>query len=260
MNTQSRWNFHNLSFRDQDYSPNERESIWETCPQLAALDPFMAHTFMDDFHYFNSAQAAVPDGIWTANVTDAIGTTGDTDAAGGVLRIDATAVNENETYISSQAESWLFLAAKPLWFEAKIWLTESNVDNANWIIGLSDTVAANSLLNAGAGPMAAYDGACFFKVDGTMQIQTETSNAGAQVTAAAAQAFVSGQHYRLGIWFNAAAANNVLFYIDGVLVATHTLALAGLAEMHILMGVKAGNVAGTAEDLMVDYVKCVQIR
>lgn len=205
--------------------------------------------YFDDFFAFDTTAtvggyATVSDGGTIANI----------DGAGGVLSI-ATDVNDNdESYVSSITEVFLFSTTKNLYFEARVKLTEANTDDANIIVGLSDTVAANSLLDNGAGPMASYDGAVIFKVDGGTVWQGEASNAATQDTDTDIGAFSDATWTKLGILydFNDGVTATVTFYIDGVSGGSVDLTIAGLAEMHILLGVKAGDT--NAETLLVDYV------
>ena len=218
--------------------------------QLSARGQFM--DFFDDFFAYD-ATATV--GNW-AVVEDAGATAPDaiTDAEGGVLRVGCDGDDNDECYVSSIAESWLFTTTKNLWFEARVSLTEAATDDANWIIGLSDTVGADSLLDDGAGPMASYDGAVFYKIDGTMQIGFETSNAGTQVTNGNVNAFVSGTWYRLSFSydFNDGVTATITPYVDGVAGTAHELTIAGMAEMHVVAGVKAGG--ANEEAFLVDYI------
>lgn len=208
--------------------------------------------FFDDF--FTYDPTATVGGY--AVVEDAGAGGGDviSDAAGGVLSVGCDGDDNDECYVSSIAEIFKFQTNKNLEFECKIKLTEANTDDANWIIGLSDTVAANSLLDDGAGPMASYDGAVFFKVDGTMKIQFESSNAGTQVTNATLADFVSGTDYVLGFKYNCGdgTTGTITPYVNGVAGTAHSITIAGLEEMHVLMGVKAGG--ANEEALLVDYV------
>jgi len=211
--------------------------------------------YFDDFFEYDTT-------INWAVVEDAGAGTGDvlTDAAGGVLNVGCDGDDNDECYVSSVAEVFKFQTTKKIYFECKIKLTEANTDDANFIIGLSDTVAADSLVDNGAGPMASYDGAVFFKVDGTMKIQFETSNAAAQVTNATLADFVSATDYVLGILYdyNDGVTAKVTPYVNGVAGTAHDLTIAGLEEMHVLMGVKAGDVA--EENLLVDYVHVIAER
>ena len=209
--------------------------------------------FFDDFFTFND------DDNWVDTVSDG-GTIDSTDANGGVLSIATGATDNNESYVSSEHEIFAFQTTKRLFFEARVKLTEAATDDANIIVGLSDTVAEDSLLDNGGGPMASYDGALFFKVDGGTVWQAETSNAATQETDTSAGAFTDGAWHKLGIDYdyNDGVTAIVKFFVDGVLGATLDLVIAGLEEMHILLGGKAGD--ANAETLLVDYVHVVAER
>jgi hypothetical protein len=202
--------------------------------------------FIDEFFTFND------DDNWVDTVSDG-GTIDSIDANGGVLSIATGATDNDESYVSSEHEIFAFQTTKRLIFEARVKLTEAATDDANIIVGLSDTVAANSLLDNGGGPMASYDGAVFFKVDGGTVWQAETSNAGTQNTDSSAGAFTTATWHTLTIDYdpNDGVTAIVKFFVDGVLGATLDLVIAGLEEMHILLGAKAGG--ANAETLLVDY-------
>jgi hypothetical protein len=226
-------------------------------PNVNALDPSLYHTWCDDFTMFD-ATATV--GRYAVVKDGAVSTPSMLDAAGGVVSI-ATDVNDNdEIYVSSIAENWLFAASKPLWFEARVALTEANTDDANLIVGLSDAVGANTLLDNGGGPPASYDGAVWYKVDGSLLWRFETSNAGTQVTNANVGAFVNNTWYRVGMLFNPNDGTTGIItpYLNGVKGTAHNITLAGLEEMHLVLGAKAGG--ANAETLRVDYAKVVQAR
>ena len=214
--------------------------------------------FFDDFFQYDPTATVGKYAV----VEDAGAGGGDAlaDGAGGLLSIGCDGDDNDECYVSSIVECFKFAANKMLFFETRIKLTEASTDDANFIIGLSDTVGANSLVDDGVGPMASYDGAVFFKVDGTMKIQFETSNAGDQVTNATLADFVTATNYKLGFLFdpNDGITGIITPYVDGVAGAAQNITLAGLEEMHVLMGVKAGG--ANEEALVVDYVHAVQVR
>jgi hypothetical protein len=219
-------------------------------------------TFFDDF---NKGYDSTFD--WTV-VEDAGASAPDAlaDAADGWLNVGCDGDDNDEVYISSYAECWKFTTNKRVSFEARVKLTEASTDDANWIVGLSDTVAADSLVDDGAGPMASYDGAVFYKVDGTMSIYFEVSNAATQSTAVALATFTTAVVYKLGFDYdyNDGVTAKVTPWVynetTGVLTVgtAHDLTISGLEEMHVLLGAKAG---GTNEEaLLVDYVRVAQER
>lgn len=214
--------------------------------------------YFDDFFEYDDTATV---GKWVV-VEDAGAAGGDvlTDAAGGVLSIGCDGDDNDECYVASIAEIFKFQTDKRLTFEARVKLTEANDDDANFIIGLSNTVAADSLLDNGGGPMASYDGAVFFKVDGGTKIQFESSNAAAQVTNNALADFESGEWVTLKFAYdyNDGVTGKITPYVDGVAGTVHDITIAGLEEMHVLMGVKAGG--ANEEALLVDYVKVTMDR
>lgn len=213
--------------------------------------------YFDDFEKGYDQTATVGD---YAEVHDGTPATDIGDASHGVMSLATGATDNNETYISSMHEIYLFETDKYAFFEARVKLTEANTDDANIIVGLSDTVAADSLVDNGAGPMASYDGCVFFKVDGTMTWQFETSNAATQATNTSVGTYASATWYRLGFFYdyNDGVTASVTPYLDGVAGTAKDLTIAGLAEMHILFGAKAGG--ANAETLLVDYVHLVAER
>lgn len=256
MATRSIYSGNNLMFYDNVYS-SARGGVWDNCPLLPLLCyPENGIIYYDNFTEFDQTATV---GNWV-QVTDAAGTTGlNTSILGGALNINATNTDNNETYELSASKAFKFAASKPLWFEAKIQLTEANTDDANFIIGLSSTGSANTLVDDGGGPPSNYSGAVFFKVDGGTVFQFETSNATTQNTTTNAGAFVSATAYRVGFRFdpNDGTTGKVTPYIDGVAGTTLDITLASAAAMGIVMGVKAGG--ANAETLTVHHVRCVQI-
>ncbi len=258
--TRAYWRNRNMTFRDDQHSGARGTSLWETAPVLAAMcDPNVGNLFRDDFHVYDPT-ASVGDWIVVedagASLPDAI-----LDNANGVLRVGCDGDDEDEVYVSSLAEGWLFDADRPLWFEARVQMTEAGSDTANIIVGLSSVVAADTLQEAGAGPVATYDGAVFFKVDGGTVWQFESSNAGTQVTTTDAGSFTSAAWHRLGFTYNPSGGTTGVLtpYLDGTAGTAQNITISGLQEMHILFGVKTG-AAATEEALLVDYVQVLQIR
>ncbi len=248
---------HNITFRDETYNATKGASLWELSPTLAALsDPGVYHRFYDDFYELNvvattGRYVVTKDGSVAGSVLD---------RSGGWAQIITDVNNEDEFYLASIGESWLFEAGKPLWFEAKVELTEAATNAANLIIGLADANGANTLQDAGAGPSASYSGAVWFKVDGGTVWQFETSNAGTQVTNASAGAFVTATAYRVGFIFDPAGGTtgSITPYLNGTATTAHAITLASLTEMNFVFGVKAGTAA--AQSAKIDYVNIVAVR
>jgi len=236
-------------------SPVQGYPVWN------GVDPSDWITFMDDFIAVPLTSDEVSEGVTGyAVATDGLGTTGVEDGLGGWLEVNATNSDNNATTLSTATEAFLFDTDKKFVFKCRIKLTEANTDDANWAIGFSNVATVDLLQNNGAGPAASYDGALFFKVDGTMKIQFETSNAGTQVTNATLADFASATTYNLAFVYdyNDGTTAYVTPYVNGVAGTAHALTISGLEEMHLVMSVKAGDT--NAESLMVDYVAVAQER
>ena len=202
--------------------------------------------FLDDFRSFDPT-ATVGD---YAVVEDA-GSSADIvmeDGHGGILSISPDGDDEDEVYVSTISEIILIQADKFMNFSCRCKLAEVDVDNTNIIFGLSDTVSADFLQDAGAGPAASFDGVCFFKVDGGTVWQAITSNAASQNIDTNAGAFTDDTYanFLITVDPNDGVTAIVKFYINGVLGATEDLVLAGLAAMHVVFGVKMGDTEAEA--------------
>lgn len=144
-------------------------NLWPDCKPALQTEGFI-----DEFEYLES-------GRWTT-VKDAAAAVAL--AADGTTRAKFTTsnVDNNEAYIATGAIA-KFVVGKPILIYARLQFAEANVDDLNVIFGLGEGFgAANTLQDDGAGPLADYDGACFFKVDGGTRWNFETSDGTTQVT------------------------------------------------------------------------------
>lgn len=239
----------NLTYTDDKLTPDG--TIWANCPLLAQMgDPAVATVLLDDFFGYTDADK------FTATLTD---TGVAACVTAGLMEIQtsaAVAADNNEAYLGG-TDTWYTLAAgKDLWFEARVKLTEANTDDANIIVGLASTSAANTLQDNGAGPPANYDGLVFFKVDGGTVWQAEASSgSGTQTTNSSISAFTSGAFVRLGIYVQ--GTSSATFYINGEAVAEISTYLPDNAIAPVF-GVKNGG--ANEEKLYVDYIRVVQLR
>lgn len=191
---------------------------------------------------------------WTSTDDSGTGTNAVLDSAGGGISV-VTAASDNDYHTMGTAgEHFKFQTGKITYAYGRVSLTEANTDDANIIFGFTDTLTTGGLVVDGGGPLASYDGAVFFKVDGGTVWQAEYSDAGTQTTDSNVGAFTSGSTYDLEIYFD--GATTVYFYLDGVEVHKATVIPANLAEMHLVYGVVAG--AGNAETLKVYRVIGIQ--
>lgn len=224
------------------------------------LDQDDSFLYFDDFFYFVDAD------MWTLT-KDAAASIADSDAHGGVLAFATAATNNNEAYIATTQAVALLAADKPCVCQARLKFTEADTNAANAIFGWSSASGANSLLDDGGGPAASYSGAVFFKEDGQLNWAVESSNAGTQTTTRTNKAAGNGVYQKLKVDMQpiSSALASVMFWIDGYIARDangdpikHSVALASLAAMKILCGVKAGS--ATDQPLSLDYISWVAKR
>ena len=226
------------------------------------------HGFYDDFRAYVSADE------WTVVATDSGGAVLQ-DETGGVLLLDAsdgTVGDNDEVYLHTTKEQFLFEADAPLIFECLVKFTEANTDDANIMIGLANAVAADHLVDNGAGPLADYSGACFFKVDGGTTWSVENSDSTTQKTTnldgtSYINSKVQDAQTAGGAWEllriewrpKTGSVADVLFWKDRLLVAKHSdQAYANATELAVMFGVKNGDT--NEETLKIDYAFCYQKR
>lgn len=247
----------NVSFRDDTYSLTRGGSLWELAPMLAALsDPSAFTLFRDDF---TDIDITATTGKYVVS-KDGTPTIGPTDAANGVLSIASGATDNDSSSVATVKKGWLFAANKPLWFEAAFSLTEANTDDANLFVGLASVVDKTIMQNNGAGVIANFDGAGWYKVDGDLHLRFGTSKATAQVLNATAGVFVSGTSYRVGFIFDPAGGTtgSITPYLNGTALTAHAITLSGLTAMALVLNAKAGG--SNAETLLVDWVQILAVR
>jgi len=227
------------------------------------------HGFFDDFDHLVTADR------WTTIVSNS-GAVSVSDGAGGIVTLDtsdATAADNDESYLHTTTELFKFANEKPLIVQARVQFTEANTDDANVMFGLMDGVAADALQDDGAGPKASYSGAVLFKADGSTKWSFETSLAGSQTTTETAETAGGSSYQTLRIEARSRDATTIelIPYIDplgGVNLQQmldangnkikHTITLGSPTEMAVVLGVKAGG--ANEENLLCDYVSAYQLR
>lgn len=244
-----------------------KNPLWEGSPSRS---PYEFFEIFDDF--INPASATASDvQAWTALNDGATGTPAFQDAVGGIFNVVTAAADNDYSAYSSVAENFKFAAGKRLWFEARLKVAEATTDDSTWWVGLSDTLTTGGFQADTGGPLASYDGALIYKTPETaLTLNFESSNAGTQVTNSAEATSVTDTWTRVGFFFDGGNSDSATtgtltpFYaVNGSNTftkgASQTITLAGLEEMHVVFGIKAGPGAA-AETLQLDYIRCVQER
>lgn len=226
--------------------------------QLSGPGPGV-HGFHEDF-----AVNSLDGDLFVATASNGGGVTL-SDGAGGVVQLgasDSSAVDNDETYMHQVLETFKFAVGKPLVFGARVKPTEANTNTGNFIVGLKDAWAADSILDNGGGPAASYSGAVFFKVDGGTVWQTEASIGTTQTTDTSVGTATTATWFDMRIEFEPGSGltdGTVRFYLDGNLVHTVTsFDYTSATEMEVGCGVKNGS--ANEELLDVDFLYCWQAR
>lgn len=205
--------------------------------------------------------------LWTATVTDTGTVLPLTTHGGGVALTpsDGTVADNDETYLGFTNKNIVPTNLKPIVFQGIVQYTEGNTDDANVIVGLSSTSAADALLDNGGGPPASYSGLVFFKVDGGLNWWVEASVGGTQTTVELTAvnsldkvAHVAGssakQTLRIEFIPQSSTQAKVIWYIDGVPVYALLWTYTSVVAMAPIFGLKNG-AATTVETLNVYTVK-----
>lgn len=242
-------------------SSSSQDGDWiEVLPQHSDLfsDRVGLVTLFEDFLSWDSTFGPF---IQTADA-GATGTTAVTDAVGGVLTLFSDGDDNDEAYLHTITENFLFANNKPIWFEARLAIVEGSTNAAAVIIGLVSAAGADALQDTEAGPKSSYSGVVFWKVAGGLTLSAEVSIGGTQTPITLTGAtYVSGTYYKFGILVvpTSSTLMNVYMYIDGVLVGSATgVTYTSATEMDAIVGVKSNGSA--EENLLVDYIHVRQVR
>lgn len=212
--------------------------------------------------------------LWSTVEADSGATvTHDADGVNGKALITTGGTDNNEAYMYTP-ELFKIAADRAIMVEAMIDFDEANTDDANVIFGLMDGVAANHLQDDGGGPVASFDGAVIYKVDGETRWRVRSSNAATakshetEITAGG-----NAQLLRICIQAISSATAEITYWIDenGGQAPTqvreydvndrippikHEIAISGLEEMALVIGAKAGS--ANSEVISVDFASWLQ--
>jgi len=213
-------------------------------------------------------------GLWTKTDADSGASVAiDADGVGGILVFTTAATDNNEAYIETTNELFLFAADTPIIVEARLQYAEANTDDANVMLGLMDAPGANSIVDDGAGPKSSYSGMVMFTEDGQTLWTFETSLAGTQTTTqtdvtaggaghAAIRMIaqpVSSTEIECTPWIDTAGGSNFKHMRDskGNLIK-HSITLGSPTQMAGVVGVKAGG--ANSEVVNLDYFDAQELR
>lgn len=230
---------------------------------MADLNRFTAPLWdLDTFHVWNDFEEDQSDIRAVDTVTDT-GTVAIGDTARGVAVLtpsDGTVADNDEAYLATPNELFIFAAGRPLYGRFRIQFTEANTDDANIAVGFQNAVGANSIVDDGAGVKTSGSTLAIYKVDGgTKWICASACNGVATTTTSTTTA--GGASYQtLEIVCQDFDTTNmeVVFKCDGVRLKDsnnndirHFVPIANATEMSLWAGVKNGG--ANLETLNLDY-------
>jgi hypothetical protein len=220
--------------------------------------------FFDDFDWMISPHR------WTTVASDS-GTITVANGVNGIAPLvasDGTVADNDETYLRSTNAIFQIAADKPQMAEARVQFTEANTDDANVFFGFSSAIAANTLVDNGAGMVTSFSGACIYKVDGST-VWKCVSSIGTNQTISTSTKAAGGSAYqtlRVEIQPIDSTTAEVKFFVDEQILidATtnkpikHVITYTGAAAMYVGAGVKNGDT--NLETLNIDYIAVEQLR
>lgn len=223
---------------------------------------------IDDYGIFSDFTnfATGQDG-WTSLVADAGTGASVADGVRGTLAITTAATDNNEADVRTTTEIFLGAAGKPLWGRGRIQYTEANTDDANIMFGFMSALAANSLIDDGAGVRASGSIAVIYKVDGgtVWRCHSRDNSAATDTVSITTAGGSSYQELGIEIVEYTTLSANIIFTVDSLPlrdannnVITHRWLYASLTEMNFGAYAKAGGANG--ETLNVDWMGAGQVR
>lgn len=147
---------------------------------------------VDDFWNYTTA------GLFTTVVSDS-GTVAAGDGDGGILVLtpsDGTIADNDEAYVRTTNKIATIKANANLYAAGFVQFTEAATNAANIFFGWASAIAANTLVDDGAGMLASFSGACIFKVDGSNVWKCISSN-GATQTISVSTTTAGGSAYQM---------------------------------------------------------------
>lgn len=228
---------------------NITSPIWRDAPQIGLCTPGdAAYGIFDDFLSYQTT-----DNGWITVIDTGSTVAAGTEAGGTVVLTNHTDDND-AAIIYLSGKPFDCATGKTIWFEARVKMTEANDNDANAYVGLTaGTVATAVPLTVDGGGPTADHAIGFFKLEDGTTWSAENTATGATTTADVKA--ISTSYIRFGF---IAKTTEIQYYVDDVLVATHTTtANIPTNSMCPVFAVKG---KGTSNVMTVDWVKCIQLR
>jgi hypothetical protein len=218
---------------------------------------------LDTMYVFSHFTSDVASAELTTTATDS-GTAAVGDTAGGVLLLtpsDGTVADNDEVYVQTANELFLFAANKAIYGRARIKWVETSAGIYNVAFGFMNAPTANAIIDDGGGVKVSGSTLAIYKVDGESVFRCASACNGTSTVTKSNKSAVGATWYELEIICNDwdGVSMEVSFKVDGEylkdannVVIKHTVLIASATEMAMFVGAKLG--AATNNDTTsVDY-------
>lgn len=225
------------------------------------LSEKLQFTVADDFDHYVTADT------WTTVVSDT-GTVAASDAVGGILVLspsDGTVADNDEAYLATTQEIFKVGTDCNIYAESRL-KVDQTTDDANIFFGFANAIAANTIVDDGAGLRTTGDIFAIYKVDGGSVWKCVSSVNSTQTIGTSTTSITDNTYYSLRIEVRDVDGTNVeaTYFVDDQPLRDsnnkaikHTVAMASATEMDLGCGIKLG--ADTNHDkLYVDYIFAAQ--
>lgn len=216
----------------------------------------------DDFFWYVTAHQ------WTSLAADTTPTLTVGDAVNGVLALFTDTTDNNEVAVRSTAELFKFGTNREIYGRCKLQYSENDTNKCNVFFGFQNAIAANSMVDNGAGPRTTGSNLLIYKVDGgtVWRCQSMCNGTSTDTVSTTTAGGSSAQVLEIFCKDWDGVSMEVLFKVDGDYlrdsngaVIRHVVAIASATEMHCGVYVKTGGGAG-GETVNVDRIDATQAR
>ncbi len=247
MQTKLIYKLGNRTFLDQDLSPPEGESLWESCPVLARLtDPSILFGFEDDFDPFDINH-------WTVTSFTSGTVASGSSILGGTVSLNAGASTSGQgVQIQRPGMAFGYGLNKKLWMEARL---QTSVIAGQFFWGLAPT---GTVLAGGAVSPSNWVGFHCLTGDGSLRFSSSKSG-GTVGTSGAVTLLAASTMLKLGLVWDM-LTGTLTPWVNGVASSTPISASTALPTA-ILTPSLVCLASGTgAPQVDVDWVRVFQIR
>lgn len=231
---------------------------------------------LKDVEIYSDFTTVRNDDEWVDTITDS-GTVVVNDGVNGVLTLtpsDCTVADNDEAYIASAKELFLFGTSREIYLRAKLRYTEVTATIASIAFGAQNAVGANSIVDTTGEVKVTGSTLAIYKVDGGDEFKVASACNGTATTtttnraAAAATDYDlvircedigNGTHMRVTFFVGAWPAAPTILKDTNNREIYHEVAIASATEMQLFAGIKLGAITNN-DTLLVDWLYGAQTR